>query len=129
MRGALPDDVTQIPDGQTWQWTNLTLGAGPARIIRWTSGYSETGSFGALDLATADKARLACEHAVDQFVALVCWVRDRPVEPGREHQATPPDVPVADRVQNAVCAAVTATTMPPARWQSATPRPPVGSGC
>ena len=73
MRGALPDDVTQIPDGQTRRWTNLTLGAGPASIIRWTTGYSETDSLGTPELATVEKGLLACEHAVEQLGALVCW--------------------------------------------------------
>ena len=75
MRGALPDDVTQIRDGQTWQWPYLTLGATLASIIRWTTGYSETDSFGAPELVTAEEGRLAREHAVEELFALVRWER------------------------------------------------------
>jgi creatinine amidohydrolase/Fe(II)-dependent formamide hydrolase-like protein len=67
---------------------------GTASVIRWTTRYSETDSFGTPELTTAENGRLAREHAVDQFVALVRWVRDRPVEPGREHQATPLTFPL-----------------------------------
>jgi creatinine amidohydrolase len=94
VQGAVADYTTKIPDGDKWQWTDLTLGAGPASIIGWTSSYSETGSFGAPELATAEKGRLACEHAVEQMIALVGWMRDRPQEARREHHATPPTFPL-----------------------------------
>jgi hypothetical protein len=86
--------VTQIRDGQTWQWPYLTLGATLASIIRWTTGYSETDSFGAPELVTAEEGRLACEHAVEQLFALVRCERDRPVGPECEHHATPPTFPL-----------------------------------
>jgi creatinine amidohydrolase/Fe(II)-dependent formamide hydrolase-like protein len=59
-------------------------------MISWTSSYTETGSFGAPELATAEKGKLACEHAVDQLVELVRWIKDRPVERRREHHAAEP---------------------------------------
>lgn len=90
IRGALPDFVTEIPDGDQWQWVDLTLGAGPAAIINWTSSYSESGSFGAPELATEEKGRLVFEHAVRRLIELVQWLRNRPVEARRDHHATPP---------------------------------------
>ncbi len=65
-------------------------GAGPAAIISWTSSYSETGSFGAPELATEEKGRLAFDHAADRLVELVRWLRSRPKEARREHHAAPP---------------------------------------
>jgi creatinine amidohydrolase len=90
IRGALPSYVTENPGGDEWQWVDLTLGAGPAAIIGWTSGYSETGSFGAPELATAEKGRLAFEHAANRLVDLVRWFRARPTEARRDLHATPP---------------------------------------
>ncbi len=94
VRGALPDYVTQVPGGEEWQWVDLTLGAGPASIIGWTSSYSETGSFGAPELATEEKGRLVFDHAVTRLTDLVRWFRARPMEPRREHHATPPTFPL-----------------------------------
>jgi creatinine amidohydrolase len=90
VRGAIPDYMRDVPEQQQWHWVDLTLGAGPASIISWTSSYTETGSFGAPELATADKGRLAFEHAVGQLVGLVRWFKERPTPPRREHHATPP---------------------------------------
>jgi creatinine amidohydrolase len=94
VRGALPRYVTDVPDSGTWQWTDLTLGTGPASIIGWTSSYSDTGSFGAPELATAEKGNRVFEHAVDRLVALVGWMRERPREQRQERHATPPTFPL-----------------------------------
>jgi creatinine amidohydrolase len=90
VRGAWPDFVRNYEGAAEWQWVDLTLGTGPAAIIGWTSSYSETGSFGAPELATEEKGRLAFEHAANRLVDLVRWFRSRPTEARREHHATPP---------------------------------------
>jgi hypothetical protein len=38
-------------------------------------------------MATAEKWRLACGHALDQFVELVRWIKERPVASRRWHHA------------------------------------------
>ena len=88
IRGALSRYMTDIPDGDHWQWTDLTLGGGPATIIGWTSCFSDTGTFGSPELATAEKGTLAFTHSVDRLVCI--WMRDRPLETRREHHAAPP---------------------------------------
>jgi creatinine amidohydrolase/Fe(II)-dependent formamide hydrolase-like protein len=90
VRGALSQYVTHIPDGDRWQWTDLTLGGGPANIIGWTSSFSHTGTIGSPELATAEKGTLAFTHSVDRLVLLVSWMRDRPLETRHEHHATLP---------------------------------------
>ena len=97
VRGAIPEYMTNFPGGERWHWTDLTLGVGPATMISWTSSYSETGSFGAPELATPEKGKLACEHAVDQLVELVRWLKDRPREARREHHAVQPTFPLPFR--------------------------------
>ena len=97
IRGALPRYMTDVPDADRWQWTDLTLGAGPASIIGWTSSYSDTGSFGNPELATAEKGNLVLAHAVDRLVDLVRWLRDRAKELRQEHHATPPTFPLPFR--------------------------------
>jgi creatinine amidohydrolase len=44
VRGAPSQYITDISDGDRWQWTDLTLGGGPATIIGWTSSFSRTGT-------------------------------------------------------------------------------------
>jgi creatinine amidohydrolase len=83
-----------VPDAERWQWTDLTLGSGPAAIISWTSSYSETGVIGSPELATAEKGDLVFTHAVDRLVSLVRWLRDRPIEPRHEHHAALPTFPL-----------------------------------
>ncbi|MGH2557758.1 MAG: creatininase family protein [Thermomicrobiales bacterium] len=90
IKGALPDYMTKIPGGEEWQYVDLTMGTGPAAIISWTSSYSETGSFGAPELATAEKGKLVFDHAADRLAAMVKWLRERPIEGRREHHTTAP---------------------------------------
>ena len=87
-------DTTDIPDGETWSWNDLTLGHGPATIVSWTSSYSDTGSFGAPELATAEKGDRVFAHAVEHLVALATWMRDRPKEERQDLHATPPTFPL-----------------------------------
>ena len=93
IRGALPHYLN-VPGGEQWQWVDLTMGAGPATIVEWTASYSETGSFGAPEQATAEKGRLAFEHSVNRLVELVRWLRARASMPRREHHATAPTFPL-----------------------------------
>ncbi len=94
VRGAVAAYMTEIPGGDEWQWVDLTMGAGPATIVEWTSTYTETGSCGAPELATAEKGRLVLEHAAGRLVDLVRWFRDRPVEPRHDRHTTPPTMPL-----------------------------------
>jgi creatinine amidohydrolase len=94
IQGALPRFMTDDQGGERWQWTDLTLGAGPATIVGWTSSVSETGTAGAPELATTEKGELVFAHAVERLVALVRWLRDRPIEPRQDHHATPPTFPL-----------------------------------
>ena len=50
--------------------------------------------FGAPELATAEKGQRVFDHAVERLVALVRWLRERPIEPRREHHAEPPTFPL-----------------------------------
>jgi creatinine amidohydrolase len=94
VRGAIPDYMRDVPESEQWQWVDLTLGSGPASIISWTSSYSETGSFGAPELATAEKGRLVFDHAAGRLVELVRWFKSRSTPSRREHHATPPTFPL-----------------------------------
>src|SRR5262249_37321008 len=88
--GMLPDYLTQVENAAEWQWTDLTLGAGPATIVEWTSSYAQTGSVGAPERATAEKGQRVFAHAAQRLVALVRWLKARPPMPRRDHHATPP---------------------------------------
>jgi creatinine amidohydrolase len=90
IKGAIPSYMTEGSDASQWQWVDLTLGGGPASIISWTSSYSETGSFGAPELATAEKGSLIFNRSADRLVDLVRWFKSRPTPPRRELHATEP---------------------------------------
>ena len=51
---------------------------------------TETGAFGAPELATDEKGRLVIEHTVERLVAMVAWFRTRPDLPRRDRHAEPP---------------------------------------
>ncbi len=89
VRGALPDYL-DLPGGEEWQKVDLTLGSGPATIVEWTSATSETGSFGAPELATEEKGRLVFERSTERLVDLADWFRSRPAPPRREQHGEPP---------------------------------------
>jgi len=91
IEGALPGFVTDIPGGDEWQWVDLTLGAGPASIIDWTSTYSETGSFGSPELATEEKGRLVFDHAVSRLIDLVSWLQSRPEDVRNDYRHSRPE--------------------------------------
>jgi creatinine amidohydrolase/Fe(II)-dependent formamide hydrolase-like protein len=90
----MPNFVTRIPGGAEWQWVDLTLGAAPVTMVAWTSSVSDSGAYGAPELATAEKGRRAFDHAVERLVALVRWLRERPIEPRRERHVEPPTFPL-----------------------------------
>ena len=89
VRAALPDYL-DLPGGEEWQKVDLTLGSGPATIVEWTSAMSETGSFGAPELATEEKGRLVFERSTGRLAELVEWFQARPTLPRRDHHAEPP---------------------------------------
>jgi creatinine amidohydrolase len=89
VRGTVHEDVLEIPGSAKWQWLDLTMGAGPATIIGWTSQMSETGSIGNPELGTAEKGAKLLDYCADQLVELVVWMRERPVRPRRDHHTEP----------------------------------------
>jgi creatinine amidohydrolase len=89
IEGALPDYLS-LEGGTEWQKVDLTLGSGPATIVEWTSAMSETGAFGAPELATEEKGRLVFERCTERLVDLVGWFRTRPDLPRRDRHAEPP---------------------------------------
>ena len=88
--GAPASYLTEIEGGAEWQMADLTLGSGPATIVEWTSSTSPTGSFGAPELATAQKGEVVFERTVERLVDLVAWFRARPAPERRDHHSTPP---------------------------------------
>lgn len=90
IKGYLPDYMTKDPAGAKWQWVDLTMGAGPASIVGWTSQYAETGSFGEPEKATEEKGHRAYAHATEQLVELVRWLKSRPAMPRHNHHVTEP---------------------------------------
>jgi creatinine amidohydrolase len=94
VRGAVATFITDLPGGADWQMVDLTRANGPATIVEWTSTYTETGAVGAPELATAEKGRLAFDHAVNRLVELVRWFRERSAPPRHERHAVPPTFPL-----------------------------------
>ena len=88
--GAPASYLTDLEGGAEWQMADLTLGSGPATIVEWTSSTTATGSFGAPELATADKGRLVFERTTERLVELVDWFRTRPASERQEHHTKPP---------------------------------------
>lgn len=80
-------------DKSPFCWVDL-FGAGPATLVSWTSSYSETGTLGQPELATAEKGRQAYEEAVEQLVRFARWFRDRPRDPRRDRHRRPPTIPL-----------------------------------
>ena len=74
-------------------WVDL-FGAGPASVVSWTSGYTESGVCGEAELASAEKGRVAYEEAVRQLVRFVDYFRDRPADVRRDHHRRPPTMPL-----------------------------------
>jgi creatinine amidohydrolase len=89
IRGALPEYL-DLEGGTEWQKVDLTLGSGPVTLVEWTSTMSETGSFGAPELATPEKGRLVFERTVERVVDMVAWFRARPAPPRRALHGEPP---------------------------------------
>jgi creatinine amidohydrolase len=90
VKGAIATYMTDIPGGMEWQTVDLTGPSGPATLVEWTSTYTETGSIGEPELATAAKGERAFEHAVSRLVDLVQWFKSRPAPPRVDHHAVPP---------------------------------------
>jgi creatinine amidohydrolase len=79
-------------DNSPFNWVDL-FGAGPATTISWTSSYSDTGTLGAADLATAEKGRVAYDEAVKQLVRFVNWWKDRPKDVRKDMHRRKPTMP------------------------------------
>jgi creatinine amidohydrolase len=88
IKGALPTYTTDIPGGDEWQWVDLTMGGGAASIIDWTSSYTETGSFGAPELATREKGQRVFDHAVSRLIDLARWMQGRPDDIRKDFHTT-----------------------------------------
>lgn len=56
-------------EGSRYVWVDLTRGMGPIKLVRWTSGTTETGASGAPTMATADKGKKLVDAAADHIVA------------------------------------------------------------
>src|SRR5437773_1005939 len=74
---------------------NLDLfAAGPATVVSWTSGYSETGVLGEAELATKEKGERAYDEAVKQLCNFVNYFHPRPKAARRELHRKPPTIPI-----------------------------------
>lgn len=91
IKGA-PPDYLDLEGGPEWQKVDLTLGSGPATIVEWTSCTSETGAFGAPELATDEKGRLVFERSAERLAEMVAWFRTRPDLARRDRHTEPPSV-------------------------------------
>ena len=87
-----PPDYLDLEGGTEWQKVDLTLGSGPATIVEWTSCTSETGAFGAPELATDEKGRLVFERSAERLAEMVAWFRTRPDLPRRDRHTELPSV-------------------------------------
>ena len=91
--GNIPDYM-KLPGGDKWQYVDLTAGTGPATIVDWTSGYTETGAFGEPEKATAEKGRQVFERAVSELNELIAWFRSREMLPRRSKHGQLPTFPL-----------------------------------
>jgi creatinine amidohydrolase len=85
IKGDIPDYM-KLDGAEKWHWVDLTAGAGPAAIVEWTGSFSETGSLGQPEHATAEKGDRVFEHAVAQLIEFVGWFKTRPPFPRRPRQ-------------------------------------------
>lgn len=76
-------------EGSDFHWIDL-FAAGPAPLISWTSSYSESGTLGAADLATAQKGKVAVEESAKQLARLVKEFGARPKSPHTSHHLIAP---------------------------------------
>lgn len=65
-------------------------GSGPAPLTSWTSGYSQTGVFGAADLGTAEKGERAIKEAARQLARLVQSFGQRTKDQRTDHHTISP---------------------------------------
>lgn len=80
-------------EASPFNWVDL-FGAGPAPLISWTSGYSETGVLGDAEKASAKKGRVAYEEAVKQLARFVTWFKARPKDRRRDRHRKKPTMPL-----------------------------------
>jgi creatinine amidohydrolase len=81
--------ITYNEEGSAFHWVDL-FAAGPAPHTTWTSTYTETGTTGAADLATAEKGKAAVEEAAKQLARLVVEFARRPKHPRVDHHDSKP---------------------------------------
>ncbi len=86
IKGSIPEYMTQVEGGERWQSVDLTGGGGPMTLVEFTGSYSETGSLGQPEFATAAKGDLVFEKAVTELIDLARWFRTRPAFPRRPRQ-------------------------------------------
>lgn len=86
IKGAVPEYMSEIEGGTEWQRVDLTAGSGPVTIVEWTASYSETGSLGQPELATAEKGERVFEYGVERMISFARWFKTRPMHPRRPRQ-------------------------------------------
>lgn len=77
VKGDIPEYMA-LPGADEWYYRDLTLGAGVANIMEWTSAFSPTGANGLPEHATAEKGEILFEHIVERFAQLTTWFKHRP---------------------------------------------------
>ena len=71
-----PEEILLLPEGRhAWfDWSD-----GPLKLMPWWSSFSRTGVQGRPTLATAEKGKVLLEAAVDECVAYVRELREKPL--------------------------------------------------
>jgi creatinine amidohydrolase len=93
-REAIRSEESRInAEKNPFNWVDL-FGAGPAPLVSWTSSYTDSGTIGAAELATAAKGQEAYEEAVRQLLRFLDYFRERPVDPRRDRHRRPPTIPI-----------------------------------
>ena len=93
-RDLVRDGVIKFnEENSPFLWLDL-FASGPMAFIPWTSSYTDTGSFGEPEKATAEKGERAYLEAVKQLARLATWWQARPKDARRDRHATPPTMPM-----------------------------------
>ena len=83
-------------EGSPFNWVEV-LAQGPATVVSWTSSYSESGVLVEVELASAEKGRVAYEEAVKQVSRFITWFKERPKDQRADRHRRPPTMPISWR--------------------------------